>query len=130
MAFTNLDAGAARTRIRVQRPVSVDDGGGNEIDTWEDAAEGSFAAVWRRKLTRFDSAIDNRDNERVYAPETAVVSVRFTKRITASCRVFRIGDDQRFPDGNSGAWTIIGTPERSVDGGWLEFTVERKVKAL
>ncbi len=123
MAFTNLDAGAARTRIRVQRSVSGDDGGGNEIDTWEDVAEGSFAAVWRRKLTRFDSAIDNRDNERVYAPETAVVSVRFTKRITASCRVFRIGD-------NGGAWTIIGTPERSVDGGWLEFTVERKVKAL
>lgn len=123
MAFTNLDAGAARTRIRVQKPVSVDDGGGNEIDTWEDVAEGSFAAVWRRKLTRFDSSIDNRDNERVYAPETAVVSVRFTKRITASCRVQRIGDD-------GGFWTIIGTPERSVDGGWLEFTVERKVKAL
>ena len=123
MAFTNLDAGAARTRIRVQRPVSVDDGGGNEIDTWEDVAEGTFAAVWRRKLNRFDSAVDNWDNERVYAPETAVVSVRFTKRITASCRVFRIGD-------NGGAWTIIGTTERSVDGGWLEFTVERKVKAL
>lgn len=123
MAFTNLDAGAMRTRIRVQRPVSVDDGGGNDIDTWEDVAEGSFAAVWRRKLTRFDSAIDNRDNDRVYAPETAVVTVRFSRRITASCRVQRVGDD-------GGYWTIIGTPERSVDGGWLEFTVERKVKAL
>ena len=123
MAFTNLDAGAMRTRIRVQKPVTIDDGGGNDIDTWEDVTEGSFAAVWRRKLTRFDSAIDNRDNDRVYAPETAVVTVRFTKRITASCRVQRIGDD-------GGYWTIIGTPERSVDGGWLEFTVERKVKAL
>lgn len=123
MAFSTLDAGAARTRIRVQKPVSVDDGAGGEIDTFEDVAEGTFAAVWRRKLTRFDSAIDNTGDERVYAPETAVVTVRYTKRITAVCRVMRIGDD-------GGWWDIIGTPERSVDGGWLEFAVERKVRAI
>ena len=129
MAFTNLDAGAMRTRIRVQKLVTIDDGGGNDIDTWEDVTEGSFAAVWRRKLTRFDSArskgktTDALKSLMKLAPETAVVTVRFTKRITASCRVQRIGDD-------GGYWTIIGTPERSVDGGWLEFTVERKVKAL
>ena len=123
MAFANLDAGAMRTRIRVQRPVHREDGMGNEIDTWEDVSEGSFAAVWRRKLTRFDSAIDRDGNDRVMAPETAVVTVRFTKKITADCRVSRVGDD-------GGSWEIIGTPERSVDGGFLEFTVERKARAL
>lgn len=123
MAFALLDASAARTRIRVQRPIPEDDGGGNEIDRWEDVAEGTFAAVWKRKLTRFDSAIDNKGEGRIFAPETAVVTVRYTRRITAACRVGRIGDD-------GGWWQIIGTPERSVDGGWLEFAVERKVRAL
>lgn len=128
MAFTNLDAGAMRTRIRVQKPVHREDGTGNEIDTWEDVSEGTFAAVWRRKLTRFDSAIDREGNDRVMAPETAVVTVRFTRKITADCRVFRMGENAA--DGKLIPWEIIGTPERSVDGGFLEFTVERKARAL
>lgn len=123
MAFNNLGVSTARTRIRVQRPEVIDDTDGSEIDTWVDVAEGSFPATWRRKLTRFDSAIDNTGNDRVTAPETAVVSVRYTKKITATCRVWRIGDE-------GGWWSIIGTPERSIDGGWLEFTVERKVRAI
>lgn len=123
MAFTTLDASAARTRIHVQKAVSQSDGTGNEVDVWEDVSEGTFAAVWRRKLTRFDSAVDGKEGDRITAPETAVVTVRFTRRITPYCRVRRVGDD-------GGWWTIIGTPERSVDGGWLEFTVERKVRSI
>ena len=123
MAFAVLDASAARTRIQVQKAVSQEDGGGNEVDAWEDVSTGTFAAIWRRKLTRFDSAVDDKDGDRLTAPETAVVTVRYTGRITPYCRVRRVGD-------NGGWWTIIGTPERSVDGGWLEFTVERKVRSI
>ena len=123
MPFTTVDAGAARTRIRVQRSLHTDDGTGNEIDTWEDVSTGAFACVWRRKLTRFDSAADDTKEGRVIAPETATVTMRYTKRITADCRVKRVGDE-------GGWWEVIGTPERSVDGGWLEFTVERRVRSV
>ena len=123
MAFDNLGVSTMRTRIRVQKPIHTEDGGGNEIDTWQDVTEGSFPATWRRKMTRFDSTIDNVDHRRVAASETAVVTVRYTRRITSDCRVLRFGD-------GDGYWYIIGSPERSPDGGWLEFTVERKVDAL
>jgi head-tail adaptor len=101
----------------------VDDGAGGEIDSWEDVTDGLFPATWRRKMTRFDSTIDNVENKRVLASETAVVTVRYTQKITSVCRVARFGDE-------AGWWEIIGTPERSVDGGWLEFTVERKAAAM
>lgn len=122
MAFENIGVSSMRTRIRVQKPVIVDDGGGNEIDTFTDVKAGTYPATWRRKMTRFDSTIDNVDDKRVAASETAVVTVRYTGRITSDCRVERVGD-------KDGWWEIIGSPERSPDGGWLEFTVERRVRS-
>ena len=120
-----VSAGELSTRIIVEAPYSEDDGKGGEIDTWKNIfGEGkAIPAKWRRKMTRFDSTVDNKADDRVIASETAKVYVRYCSGITSVCRVRRIRDD-------SGYWYIIGTPERSVDRGWLEFTVERRAAAL
>lgn len=120
-----VSAGEMSTRIIVEAPESVGDGKGGEIDAWKNIfGEGvTIPAKWRRKMTRFDSTVDNRADDRVIASETAKVHVRYCSGITSVCRVRRIGD-------NFGYWYIIGTPERSVNRGWLEFTVERRAAAL
>ena len=120
-----VSAGEMSTRIIVEAPNSVPDGKGGEADTWRNIFGGnvSIPAKWRRKMTRFDSTVDNRADDRVIASETAKVHVRYCSGITSVCRVRRMGDD-------TGYWYIIGTPERSVDRGWLEFTVERRAAAL
>ena len=120
-----VSAGEMSTRIIVEAPHSMPDGKGGETDTWQNVFGGnvSIPAKWRRKMTRFDSTVDNRADDRVIASETAKVHVRYCSGITSVCRVRRVGDD-------SGYWYIIGTPERSVNRGWLEFTVERRSAAL
>lgn len=120
-----VSAGEMSTRIIVEAPHSEEDGKGGEIDVWKNVfGEGvTIPAKWRRKMTRFDSTVANKADDRVIASETAKVHVRYCSGITSVCRIRRIGDD-------SGYWYIIGTPERSVNRGWLEFTVERRAAAL
>lgn len=120
-----VSAGEMSTRIMVEAPFSQSDGKGGETDSWKNIfGDGvCIPAKWRRKMTRFDSTVDNRVDDRVIASETAKVYVRYCSGITSVCRVRRVGDD-------AGYWYIIGTPERSVNRGWLEFTVERRAAAL
>lgn len=123
MAFSILAAGAANTRIHVQKPCSRTDGTGNEVDAWEDIYANGIQAIWRRNTTRYDANKDSRKDDSVFAAETAAIALRYTRRIAPDCRVRRAGDD-------SGWWYVIGTPERSIDGGWLTFTVERKRESM
>lgn len=123
MAFSILAAGAANMRIYVQKPCSRTDGTGNEVDDWEDIYANGIQAIWRRKTTRYDAIQDSRKDDSVFAAETAAATVRYTRKITSDCRVRCAGD-------NGGWWYIIGTPERSVDGGWLAFTAERKRESM
>lgn len=125
MASEKTVAGELRTPIIVEAPFSEEDGKGGEADTWRNVfGEGkSIHAKWKRKMTRFDSTVDNAKDDRVFASETAKVIIRYTKAVTSVCRVKRKGED-------GGWWYIIGSPERSTDGGWLEFTAERRAAAL
>lgn len=124
MAFSNVTAGSMNTAIFVEAPFSEDDGKGQEIDNWKNIfGEGkTIPARWRRKMTRFDSTVDNTKDDRTFASETATVSVRYTSAVTSLCRVKRRGED--------GWWYVIGSPDRSPEGNWLEFTVERRAAAL
>lgn len=118
-----MSSGALRTRIIVETPDSERTGKATKRDNWKNAfGDGvTIGAEWVRKLTRIDSTVDVVGNERVAAKETAKVKVRYCRGITSVCRVKRIGDED-------GYWYIVGSPER--DGGWLNFTVERKAAAL
>lgn len=125
-----VSAGEMSTRIIVEAPHSEEDGKGGEIDVWKNVfgknvsgEDVTIPAKWRRKMTRFDSTVDNKADDRVIASETAKVHVRYCSGITSVCRIRRIGDE-------FGYWYIIGTPERSDNRGWLEFTVERRAAAL
>ena len=123
MAFSNISAGSLKTMIIVEAPISRDDGAGGEIDDWENVFGGKkIPAKWVKKMTRFDSSIDDSKNDRVYALETAVINTRYTSRISALCRVKRSADDAW--------WYVIGAPDRSPDGNWLEFTVERRSRGI
>lgn len=66
---------------------------------------------------------DRTDHDHVAAVETAVVTIRYNSRIDSVCRLRRIGD-------TGGPWDVVGSPDRSPNGLWLEFTVERKAAAL
>ena len=116
-------SGSLRTRIIVEMPDSVKTGRATKVDKWKNVfGEGAtIHADWKRKMTRFDSTVDNVENDRVTANETAKVKIRYCKGVTGVCRVKRIGDEE-------GYWYVIGSPDRN--GGWLEFTVERKAAAL
>lgn len=125
MASDRTTAGELRTPIFIEAPFSEEDGKGGEIDAWRNVfGDGkTIQAKWRRKMTRFDSTVDNAKDDRVFASETAKVTIRYTKTVTSVCRVKRRGE-------TDGWWYIIGSPERSVDGNWLEFTAERRGAAL
>lgn len=125
MASEKTAAGDLRTQIYVEAPFSKEDGKGGETDAWKNPfGEGkTIPAKWRWKMTRFDSTVDNAKDDRVFASETAKVVIRYTKAVTSVCRVKRKGE-------TDGWWYIIGSPERSVDGNWLEFTAERRAAAL
>lgn len=125
MASDKTTAGELRERLYIEAPFPEEDGKGGETDTWKNVfGEGkTVAAKWRRKMTRFDSTVDNTKDDRVFASETAKVVIRYTGRVDSLCRVKRKGE-------KDGWWYIIGSPERSVDGNWLEFTAERRAAAL
>lgn len=122
---TVTGSGSLRTRIVVEKPDSEKTGKATKRDNWKNVFGDGVAiwADWKRKMTRFDSTVDNVENDRVVANETAKVKIRYCTGVTSVCRVKRIGDEE-------GYWYIIGSPDRSTDGGWLEFTVERKAAAL
>lgn len=125
MASERTTAGDLRTPIIVEAPFSKEDGKGGEVDEWRNVfGEGrTVPAKWQRKMTRFDSTVDNTKDDRVFASDTAKVVIRYTKAVTSLCRVMRKGEE-------GGWWYIIGSPERSTDGNWLEFTAERRSAAL
>ena len=125
MASNKTTAGDLRTLLFIEAPFPVEDGRGGERDEWRNVfGEGRCVpAKWQRKMTRFDSTVDNKKDDRVFASDTAKVVIRYTKAVSSLCRVKRKGD-------NEGWWYIIGSPERSTDGNWLEFTAERRSAAL
>lgn len=120
MAFSNITAGSLSELICVEAPNAVEDGAGGEESNWQNVfGEGAVIhAKWRNKLTRFDTSVDDSKSGRVFALETATVTVRYTRAINSSCRVRRRGD--------STWYYIIGSPNRSPEGSWLEFTAERR----
>lgn len=123
MAFSGLGAGALSARIIVEETIPKQDGKGQEVNQWRPLYGGRIAipAKWRRSRSSTNSALDRVENNRLGVTEQALVQVRYNRRITASCRVRRIGDE-------GGVWYIVGSPERSPDGAWLEFYVERGVR--
>ena len=118
--FNNITAGSLSVRIIVEAPNATEDGAGREVNSWQNVfGEGkSIPAKWRRKLSKFDTSVDDAKSGRVFALETSTVTVRYTKAITSSCRVRLKGEKQWY--------YIIGTPNRSPEGNWLEFTAERR----
>ncbi len=122
MAFNGLFAGELTARIIVEAAVTHPDGTANSENKWKPiyGDHVTIPAKWRRKTSRMSETSDGIQNNHVGAIEAAVVHVRYNGKITASCRVKRIGD-------NGGIWYVVGSPERSPDGAWLEFHVERRV---
>lgn len=122
MASNNVYAGELTARIVVEVPESEKNGGGGKTVTWKLLfGEGiSLPARWRR---RSGTSSDREEHDRVAAFESALVTVRYNSRLGSTCRVRRIGD-------TGGPWNVVGTPNRSPNGMWLEFTVERRVAAL
>lgn len=125
MASEKIAAGDLRTPILIEAPIVEEDGMGGEIDAWGNVLGKNrvIFAKWKRKMTRFDATVDNTKDDRVFASETANVTIRYTAAVTSLCRIKRQGEE-------GGWWYIIGTPDRSEDGGWLRFTVERRAAAL
>lgn len=125
MASENMNVGEMRTRLIIESPVSADNGKGQEEDVWINVfgQNSSVPVRWRRKTTRFDSMSDSKGDGRVFALDTASVTMRYTSKVNSLCRVRRAGE-------SGGYWYIIGSPERSQGGAWLEFTVQRRSAAL
>lgn len=126
MSFNNMTASQMRTRIIIESPDITEDGLGGEASSWNNVfGEGKSILVrWVKKMTRFDSVVDNAKNDRVFSAEVATITTRYTSRINSLCRV-----RQKNAPKNEW-WYIIGSPERSVNGNWVEFTVERRGAAL
>lgn len=121
MAFNNITAGNLDTLIFVEAPNPIEDGAGGEENNWKNVFGDGTAihAKWRNKLSRFDTSTDDSKSGRVFALETVTITVRYTRAITASCRVRKRGKNQEW-------YYIVGTPNRSPEGNWLEFTAERR----
>ena len=115
-------AGDLNARIIIEKRIETTNEALEVVDEWVNLfGDGvSVAAKWRGARRTADSVI----NDRVSAPEEALVSVRYMRGINASCRVRLIGDDSDTP------WMISATPMKSVNGAFLEFTVVREVMAL
>lgn len=112
-----------KTMIVIESPESQKNGKGGKTDVWKNVfGEGTvIPAGWKRRSNRYTA--DQTENDHIYAAESVLVTVRYTEKITATCRVRRRGD-------HGGAWSIVGSPERSPDGGWLTFIVERRIAAI
>lgn len=125
MTAENINVGDMRTRIIIESTLSSDNGKGQEEDIWVNVfgQNSSVPVSWRRKTTRFDSMSDSKGDGRIFALETVSVIMRYTSKVTSLCRVRRAGE-------SGGYWYIIGSPERSQNGAWLEFTVQRRSAAL
>lgn len=116
-------AGTLRTRIIIEAPESKKTGKGSKKDNWVNVfGEGvTIAAEWKRKMTRFDSTVDNTADDRQFASDTAKVKIRRCAGVTSVCRIKRVGDDE-------GYWYIDGSPE--VNGGWIELTASRRAASV
>lgn len=124
MAFSKISAGRLNTMVYIEAPYPEEDGKGQETDCWKNVfGEGrAVPAKWVRKMTRFDATVDNTKDDRVFASETATVTMRYTSAVHSLCRLKRRGE--------AGWWYVIGSPDRSGNGNWVEMTVERREAAL
>lgn len=115
-------AGELNTRIIIEKRVETQNEYLEVVDEWVNVfGEGvTLAAKWRGSRRTADLVSD----DRISAPEEALVSIRYVRGVTASCRVKRVGDETEVP------WMIVASPIRNTNSGFLEFTVRRKVAAL
>lgn len=115
-------ASEMRTMIVIEAPFSEKNGKGGKTDVWKNVfGEGVvIPAGWKRRANRYEDSVEY---DRVYAAESVLVTIRYARGVTGACRVRRAGDE-------GGVWSIVGSPERSSDGGWLTFVIERRVVAV
>lgn len=124
MAFSKISAGRLNAQVYIEAPYPIEDGKGQETNCWRNIfGEGrTVAARWVRKMTRLDTTVDNTKDDRVFASETATVTLRYTSAVNSLCRLKRRGETRW--------WYIIGSPDRSDNGNWVEMTVERRAASL
>lgn len=110
-----MNAGELRTLIRIEDRSTSADTDGYEDEKWSpiDSGEG-----WRHARWRSAYGTEAFLAEQAGISELATCIIRYTPRLTATCRVFRKGDDRPY--------AIYGVHALDDRRQWLEFKVQRR----
>ena len=110
-----MNAGELRTLIRIENRSTESNKNGYEAEDWTPIDGGDH---WRHARWRSAYGTEALLAEQAGISDLATCIIRYTPKLTATCRVFRQGDDRPYE-----VYGIHALDDRKH---WLEFKVQRR----